>query len=172
MSREALLSALETQIEAADVNIGQVHTEEPEFASHDDLKTEGTVSLEAGSEIDSDALAGRTAIRVWWMQARTAGEQATNRSVDRIHEVTLTAFYAASEELSQEAALRKAVSVLLDHLDGQDVELTELSTGDGWLGYLGVRPRQITPVSRASLGGRIHGYATQILVTAHEEASV
>ena len=86
----------------------------------------------------------------------------------------LTGFYSFEQDDTddQRIALQKATIEILDKLNTKTVELTDLSTGSGYNGFLNERPRMLNPVQPAALDNGLQGHMVEIEVTYREEVAL
>ena len=170
---EAFLALLKGKIEGVDPNIGVVHISDQTFSSLAELEEGGQITIGEVGEFDDSERVGENALRIWVMRHFADPRAFTNASAEYRLVTDIQGFFQYDDEDDQGIALRKAAVEILDMLNTRDVELSDLSTGAGYHGFLGDRPRMIESVQPATIGeeAKIKGHAVTLRVVCYEEIS-
>jgi hypothetical protein len=167
---EAFLAKLKPIIEAVDVNVGKVYTEEKFWQSAKVLEENGVLQLDVPGLFDDPTRLGQNVTRFWLMQPEITTLPLTNGSDEWRARVRLIGFYQWEKGDTQAAALRHAATEILGALSRKTTEFGDLCTGPNYMGYLADRPRWATPVEAGEIKGiGLKGHLVQIDVVFHEE---
>lgn len=169
----SFMRKLQALVQSVDPNIGQVFITTKRWASLVNVETDGRIRIAAAGAFDGSSRVGRDVTRFWLMQPSIDTKPLTNGSAEYITRIQLIGFFSFESGDGQETALLQAAIEILDKINTLASELTTLSTGDGYLGYLTERPKmgQIQQGSLEGDGLNVKGHVVNMTVTYSEEVS-
>jgi hypothetical protein len=160
---------LAVEIAAVDPNIGSVFKTKKKWKKVADLNGDAGLTISLDGLFDTSR-SGSNVTRFWMMDPVIKPRPFTTASYEFETIITITGFFQREDDDTQEEALFKAGMEILNRLCSKTVELTNLHTGDGYMGYLEDPPRILTAVVNAQLDDSgILGHAIQLEVTFFEE---
>jgi len=166
------MNRLKMLLEGIDPNFGKVYVTTKRWPTLVALEEGGAFRITSVGALDDADRIGRDVTRFWWMQPQIDVEPLTNGSAEYRSTVLLTGFYQHEDGDGQVAALNQAAIEILDAINTRTTELTTLNTGDGYLGFLGHRPRMVQPVQPGKLEEPgVQGNVVQLQISFAEEVS-